>query len=255
MRKRASTNSFLVFHSSFLIVAVGFLLSGFFLQFLVFTSLIVIHEMGHFFVSWLLGVKVKRITIYPFGGITQLDSMVNLDVSSEMLIAMAGVIVQFLFYLLVCYFYHLGFIRWYVMNLYTLYNSRLIFFNLLPIYPLDGAKIVNLLLSKIFPFRVANNITIFFSFFLILILMIIQVYTYNYSNIIIYFLLIIYVIQFYQKREFLYYRFLLERKLYSFSFFPIKKINSYRNMYKDRYHFLCYKGKYMDEMSFLHYFL
>lgn len=39
----------------------------------------------------------------------------------------------------------------------------MLIFNLLPIYPLDGAKIVNLILSKYFSFNIANYISIVIS--------------------------------------------------------------------------------------------
>ena len=64
---------------------------------------------------------------------------------------------QFLFYLGIVYLYRKGYVREYTYNLYTLYNNRMIFFNLLPIYPLDGGRIVNLLLGKVINYNLSNK--------------------------------------------------------------------------------------------------
>ena len=194
MRKRPSKS--LKFHESYLITSIGFILTGYYLNLIVFTSLIIIHELGHYLTAKLLHIKIKNITIYPFGGITKLDTLINININKELLVSLSGIIIEFLFYLLICYLNKLNIIRDYTMNLYTTYNSSIIFFNLLPIYPLDGSKILNLLLSKITPFRISNIITIILSLITLIILLSLTIYTYNYSNILIYILLIINIIKF-----------------------------------------------------------
>ena len=251
MRKRTNKSFCLEFHKSYLIVALGFILTGNYLNLIVFTSLILVHEMGHYFMAMLFHLKVKKIVIYPFGGVTKLDTMINLDISCELLVALSGVMVQFLFYLFLSFLNQIHMISEYTMQLYTLYNSQIIFFNLMPIYPLDGAKIFNLLISKFCPYYVSNLITIIISILGIFFLIFLNVYTFNYSNIMIYFLFFTYLIRFYQKRKYIYYRFLLERYLYTFSFSQTKVIYDYRFMYRDKKHFI-YDGRiYLEERNFL----
>ena len=152
MRKRTNQTSFIEFHSSYLIVAMGFILIGNYLTLVVFSVLILIHEFGHTVMAFLLHVKVKKIIIYPFGGMTVLSSMINLDSVKELLIALAGVMMQMLGYLMICYFGRLGLIRDVTIELFTLYNSRMIFFNLMPIYPLDGGRILPIFLLLLYLF-------------------------------------------------------------------------------------------------------
>ena len=164
MRERSNQNSHLIkFHPSFYIVALGFVLTGYYLNLLIFTSLIIIHELGHFIAAKLCLAKVKKIMIYPYGGTTILEDYINRDIHQEIFIASSGVILQFIYYLFFCFLHQKYFIRTYTINLFTLYNSQIIFFNLLPIYPLDGGKILNRCLYLLFSYQTANILTIIFS--------------------------------------------------------------------------------------------
>ena len=150
MRERSNqNNSIIQIHPSFYIIALGFVLTGYYLNLIIFTSLILFHEFGHFTAAKLCQAKVKKIVIYPYGGKTILEDYLNRDIHQEIFIASSGVIFQFIYYLFICFLHQKYFIRTYTMNLFTLYNSQMIFFNLLPIYPLDGGKIVLLIIEAI----------------------------------------------------------------------------------------------------------
>lgn len=239
------------FHPSYLLMALGFVLTGYYLNLIVFTSLILVHEMGHYLVAVMNRFYVTKIIIYPYGGMTKIEDMLNRDIHEELLVAMAGIIFQYAFYLIMVVCYYKGWIRDYTMNLYTLYNNQMIFFNLLPIYPLDGAKILNLLLSKYLYYNLANMITIGISIFVIVIMVGFNIYRCNYSNLMIMILLFTYLYQFYQKRKYLYQRFLLERYLYSVSYPRIEIIDSFRKFYKNRSHLIYQNHHYMKEKEFL----
>ena len=251
MRKRANKKFSLEFHSSYLLVVFGLALTGNYLLIIVITSLILVHELGHFFMARVFGIRSSKIIIYPFGGITKINSLVNLDIFVELLIASAGVISQFIYYLFLSFLYHKSLLREYTMDLYTLYNSRMIFFNLMPIYPLDGGRILYLIICYFFPYKISNNIIIIFSFIFIGILLFFHIYYYSYVNIIFYFVLVYYLIKFYDKRNYLYNLFLLERYLYSISFSKVKRVNNFRFMYKNRSHIIFNGKEYVKENTFL----
>lgn len=239
------------FHSSYLLMALGFVLTGYYLNLIVFTSLILVHEMGHYLIAKINKFHVTKIVIYPYGGMTKIEDMVNRDIYEELLIASAGVIFQYAFYLIIGLCYQQGIIRKYTMELYKLYNNQMIFFNLLPIYPLDGGKILNLLLSKYLYYNLANIVTIVISVGLIMILVICNIYQYNYSNVMVMILLFTYLYQFYRKRKYLYQRFLLERYLYSICYPKIKVVKNIGRMYKNRSHLFCLNHHYLEEKQFL----
>ena len=150
----------MTFHYSYIIMAFGYVISGYYINLIAITSLLLIHELGHYTAAKLLKFKVLKIVIYPFGGITKIHDLINKDINEEILVATSGVIFQFIFYLIIVYLNHINIIRDYTLNIYTLYNNQIIFFNLMPIYPLDGAKIINLLLSKFFNYNLSNKLTI-----------------------------------------------------------------------------------------------
>ena len=56
----------------------------------------------------------------------------------------------------------------------NIYHYGILFFNLLPIIPLDGSKILNLGLSKYLNLKLSNKLNVFISVITILILLIIQ---------------------------------------------------------------------------------
>ena len=252
MRKRRNQSKKLIkFHNSYLIVALCFILTGYYLNLIVFTSLILVHELGHFITAKLLHFNVENITIYPYGGITKLNDLINRDINEELLIATSGVIIQFLFYILIYVLYNNSYIREYTFNLYTIYNNKMIFFNLLPIYPLDGSKIINLLLYKIFNYKMSNKLTIIISILTIFILIILNIYTLNYSNIMIYIILVTYIYKFYNQRNYLYNKFLLERYLYNIKHSKLKIITNQNNMYKNKTHIIHSNNKYIKESDYL----
>lgn len=239
------------FHRTYLVMALGFVLTGYYLNLVVFTSLILVHELGHYLVASIFRFHVDKIIIYPYGGMTKISDLINRDIHEELLIATSGVIMQFLFYLVVVFFHREGLVRDYTMDLFTMYNGQMIFFNLLPIYPLDGSRVVNLLLSKFFCYRFANLMTMIISFFLIVLLAGVHIYCYNYSNVMVMGLLFTYLWKFYRERNYLYQRFLLERYLYSIEYPDVQVICDVKKMFKNRTHLFLVNQHYVKEKKYL----
>lgn len=252
MRKSTNRNKKLIrFHNTYLLMGVCFILSGYFINFIVFTSLILVHELGHYIMARILKIKVVEIVIYPYGGITKLEDFINRNINEELLVATSGIIFEYLFYLVIFILYRYSLIREYTFNLYTLYNSKIIFFNLLPIYPLDGGRIVNLLLSKVFNYNLSNKLTIVISLVSIFLIIVLNIYSFNYSNLVIYLVLFSYIISYIRNIKYLYNRFMLERYLYKLEFDKIKIINNKDKMYKDMENILYKNGGYFREIKFL----
>ena len=239
------------FHRTYLIMAFSFVLTGYYLNLIVFTSLILVHELGHYIMARINNFNVVKIVIYPYGGMTKIDDMVNRDICEELLIATSGVIVQYLFYLVIGLLYSNGVVREYTYNLYTLYSNQMIFFNLLPIYPLDGGKILNLILDKYLPYYRANLVTILLSLGMILVIIFLSVYRCSYSNIMVMGLLLTYLYKFFAKRKYLYHRFLLERYLYGIEYPRLRIVNNIKEMFRDRSHLFRGNKGYLREKEVL----
>ena len=107
-------------------MAASYVLSGYYVNLIAITSLLLVHEFGHYIVAKIFNFNVLKIVIYPFGGITKMNDLINKDINEELLIATSGVIFQFCFYLIVFYLNKLGIVRDYTFNIYTIYNNQII---------------------------------------------------------------------------------------------------------------------------------
>lgn len=239
------------FHYSFLIMALGLVLTGHFSNFFVFTSLIIIHELGHVIIALLFKYKVDKIVIYPYGGFTKLDTIVNTHIYKDLAVAVSGVIMQSIYFAVIFFLYNNGMIREYIYNLFLLYHKSMIIFNLLPIIPLDGFKIINLILSKFFNFNLSNNISVFLSLCTIIVFLFSGVFERNYSIIIVIGILMQNIYKFYNEITYIYNKFLLERYLYNINYKKKKIIDDENKMYKNKSHFFLKNGKVMTEKAFL----
>ena len=120
---------------------------GKFQTFLICILCAILHEMGHSFVGRKLGYKLNMITLMPYGAMLSGKNATFLE-NDEIKIAVAGPIVNALLILIfislwwvfpVTYNFTLEFV---LANIYTLC------FNLLPVYPLDGGRVMLAVLSK-----------------------------------------------------------------------------------------------------------
>ena len=240
------------FHYTYLFIALSFIITGHVKDLLVFTSIIIFHELGHYLMAKINKVKVKKITIYPFGGITTLDTLINININRELLIAMGGILFQTIYMIIIIILYKYGFVREYIYNLYTRYNNSILYFNLLPIVSLDGFKILNLTLSKIFPFDISNKLSLGISFITLILILIVNYYTFNYTLLLVLSVLIINIVNYYKDLNYIFNKFLVERYLYNLSYSKEKIVNNKKKMYKDYRHIFKNGNKYLTEKKYLY---
>ena len=239
------------FHYTYILTALAYSLTGNYLHLLIITTLLVIHELGHYTTAKLLKFNVTKIIIYPFGGITKIEDLINKDINEELLIATSGIIFEYLFYLFIIFLNIKGLIRNKVLDLYTIYNTGIIFFNLLPIYPLDGSKIFNLILSKYLNYNLSNYLSIIISIISIIIYILINNINTNYSYIMVISVLLTYNYKYLKQIKYLYNKFLLERVLYNFNYPKLKIITNYKKMYKNKTHLIYINNNYLKEDKYL----
>lgn len=119
--------------------------------------------MGHFVTGIILKLNVKEIRVFFFGGVTVLEEDLNLCIYKEILLIIMGPVIQILFYLLIYIFYSNGYVSITTFNKVKLVNQILLGFNLLPILPLDGGKILNNVLDIFLPYNLSHVISIIVS--------------------------------------------------------------------------------------------
>lgn len=139
-------------------------LAGYFEYTFLTIIIIIVHEMGHFLTGCFLKLKVKEISLFMFGGVTIFDEDLNLNIFKELLVVVMGPVVQMLFYMIVYYLYTKGFVSVNTMKKVSTINLILLEFNLLPILPLDGGKILNNILDLILSYDLAHKVSLAVSF-------------------------------------------------------------------------------------------
>ena len=233
-------------HPLFYIVVIISLFTGHFRELIYFTIIIIVHELGHSITALLLGYKLNKIEIYPYGGCSNVEHEINILLFKELLILLMGPIIQIIFVLIV-YLLKLG-----VKEYFYTFNKIILIFNLLPIYPLDGGRILNIILNYIFSYYKALKISIYTSYFFFIVgfisLLLIN------RNLIVLLVAISLGINIYReikKVDYYYNKFLLERYLNNYKFKKMKTISGYKDMYRDYLHlFLCDK-KIIKEKDYL----
>jgi len=239
------------FHFTYIIIAISFILTGYFSNLIIFTTIIIFHEIGHYIIAKINNLNPKKIIIYPFGGITILNNLINTKITKELMVASSGILFQTIYYLIILYLFKNNIIRPYVFNFFTKYHYAILLFNILPIHPLDGSKILTLLLSKIIPYKLTNKLNIIISIITGIIILYLNYYKFNYTTILIITIIIDNLIKYYQNINYYFNKFLLERYLYNIPLNKTIKISKITNMYKEKYHIIKENNMYLTEKQYL----
>lgn len=165
-----------------LIIFIGIsFFTGTFTELTIILSIVLIHELGHYIVAQLFKWRIQSIMLWVFGGVMNTEEHGNKAIHEEALVTIAGPL-QHLFIYLGLYFLTVGEVLPIpVLELIFYYNTAIILFNLLPIWPLDGGKLLFLCLSAFLPFRKAYHSVIIFSMVVSLFLLLLQLFIFPFT--------------------------------------------------------------------------
>ena len=122
--------------------------------------IVVIHETAHYMIAKYFCFEIDRMTILPFGAYLRLKDMYLHDIKEELCVILAGPSTHlFLYYviLILCD----GDRQDYLLT----FNSFIFIFNLIPIYPMDGHRIISLLMQSVFDLKKALYLSMKLSIF------------------------------------------------------------------------------------------
>lgn len=213
------------------------MLSGYGREMFIIYFILVIHEIGHYILFRYYNIGVNKITLYPYGGIIDNDMLINTNSKKVLLISLGGILMQLILYLVVYLIYSLGFINYSFYDMFNKYNLYIILFNLIPIYPLDGFKILNSLLELILSFKFSLKISVIFNFIFI-ILFFLYLYIYKINNYIIVIFLLCSLINYIKSIKYIINKFYLERFIYDIKYDGIVSVNSKDGMFKNKYNYI-----------------
>lgn len=99
---------------------------------------VALHELGHSLVARAKGSYIHEIVLYPFGGAAKISNIPRNPID-EALVALAGPAVSLVLGLIFRNFELTGFLGY--------LNLMLFFFNILPVFPMDGGRVLRAVLS------------------------------------------------------------------------------------------------------------
>ena len=221
-------------HPLYYVVAFISILTGYFKAYIIYTLIILVHEIGHIFAGIILKWPILKVTIYPFGCMTTFNNKLNSSSIEEFLILIYGPLFQILFNMI------------YPTN----YHYFILIFNLLPIYPLDGSKLVFLLLNKITSYYYSYIYIFIISYITIFILLINRL---NLINILILLYLLWDIYKYFKLLPSIMYKFYYERYKYRYKYKKDKIIigNNKYKMYKDKNNYFIINNMYYSEYDIL----
>lgn len=102
------------------------------------------HEYGHCLMAKVLGLRVKDIVLYPIGGVATIHFSNSITPLKELLVVIAGPAVNFVIFMACIPFFFFQLSQEVMVGLVIVMVVNLILFgfNMLPIFPMDGGKVV-----------------------------------------------------------------------------------------------------------------
>jgi stage IV sporulation protein FB len=251
-------------HPLFWLIAGMGIVAGYFKEVLIIFFIVTVHEMGHYSAARYFKWKVKKIKLLPFGGVAEIDEYGNRPMKEELIILLSGPAQHVWMIALSFLFCKIGLLSSSLFELFLFHNAVIFIFNLLPIWPLDGGKILFLLFSYFKPYKRALLYALISSsiFLLIFSLTTLIAYPMQLNVWVIVLFLIFSNVEQYKQRSFVHLRFLMERyyetkrkypKSKGFTIHENTKITDvFANFYRDVFHFyFLHNGKQIDERRLL----
>ena len=222
-------------HPLFYLFSLICIFNGLFKDFIYIMFIISFHELGHILSGLYYKWNIKKIVVLPMGGITIFEVFINTKLKEEFIVTIMGPLFQSFLFLI-------------NNTKFTYYNILLLLFNLIPVIPLDGSKLLNVIFNKFLSFKRSLILSNIVSIILIIILL---YFKNSLIELLIVLLLIIKVIDSIKKRNLIFNKFLFERYLYKFKFKKTKTINNINKMRKDYKHLFYIDKTYVLEKEIL----
>ncbi|GGG20327.1 M50 family metallopeptidase [Paenibacillus abyssi] len=141
-------------HPLFVLVMLASVVTGYFIELITLFAIVIVHELGHVLAARGLGWTVREVKLLPFGGVAEIEEAGYIPAKEEMFIAAAGPLQNGW---MAAAAFALG--QWGGLSSewsehFVQANMMIGLFNLLPVLPLDGGKLLQALLSYRIPFHI-----------------------------------------------------------------------------------------------------
>jgi len=187
--------------------------TGSFFHLLVILTLVFIHELGHFIAAKFYKWKISHIKLWVFGGVLVTEEYSHKPLREQLIVTLSGPFQHIILYFIIflCSYYNIFSVS--LIDLLLTYNTMILLFNFIPIWPLDGGRVLFILFCARFPYRKAFTRTIITSIICALVLLLFQLifYSFTLSAILIMLYLIVENVSEWKQRYFVFIRFLFQK--------------------------------------------
>ncbi|MBD0381696.1 M50 family metallopeptidase [Paenibacillus sedimenti] len=140
-------------HPLLTLILIGSALTGYFLEAATLFGIVLVHELGHLAAANGFGWRVREVQLLPFGGVVVVDELGSVPAWEELIVALAGPL-QHVWMIVVAFLMQwlgVGTHEWWTYFIEA--NVMIGLFNLLPVMPLDGGKVMQCLLGYILSYH------------------------------------------------------------------------------------------------------
>ncbi|MBA2871605.1 stage IV sporulation protein FB [Anoxybacillus calidus] len=135
-----------------------------FKQLFILFFIVFIHEFGHAIAALFFSWRIKRILLLPFGGVAEVEEHGNRPFKEEFIVTLAGPVQHIWLVVAAFILMKLEIMSNELFSMFFEYNLAIFLINLLPIWPLDGGKLLFLLFTHYWSFSQAHEKLLLFSF-------------------------------------------------------------------------------------------
>lgn len=210
-----------------------------------------IHEAAHILTAHLFHYPIRKVILYPFGLCAVIDSIGYRSGCRDLLILCAGPATHLIEPLLLKLCLWAGWISQPYFEYLCMMNLSILIFNLLPVYPLDGGRITELLLQLFFPYLLAGKLCNLLSIVLMMILYAGGVFA-GISGVAVCILMVMENVMAYRRRPFQRARF-YEYRIHHPVSYPIR-MNTGKDLYRFSNNVMYRQGQWIPEACWLRFF-
>ncbi|MGO4271069.1 M50 family metallopeptidase [Paenibacillus sp. TAF58] len=141
------------FHPLFTLIMIGSTITGYFLEAVTLFGIVLVHELGHLAAAKGFGWRVREVQLLPFGGVLIVDELGTVPTREELIVSLAGPLqhVWMILVALLMKWVDGGANSWW--DYFIEANLMIGLFNLIPVLPLDGGKVMQSLLGYLLSYH------------------------------------------------------------------------------------------------------
>lgn len=139
------------------------LLTNSYKLFFIYFLITFIHELGHVIIAKVLKLKIGKIKLLAIGFNAEIENLDYTTSVKELMVVLAGPLTYFISLWLLKYLYKIDFISYnaYIQSMQV--NKYTLFFNLLPLIPLDGGRILKIIIDNFLTSKRSIMVTVILS--------------------------------------------------------------------------------------------